>query len=94
MGDFNCSADSPEMNWLFARTRLCEPVPGLHTFPSWRPARNIDHILVSPTLTVQNVSVLNQAISDHLPIMMDVVLPPEIELPGFADSRLPAAASA
>ena len=94
MGDFNCSADSPEMNWLFARTRLCEPAPGLHTFPSWRPARNIDHILVSPTLTVQNVSVLNQPISDHLPIVMDVVLPPEIDLPVTAASNPPAAIGA
>jgi endonuclease/exonuclease/phosphatase family metal-dependent hydrolase len=94
MGDFNCSADSPEMNWLFARTCLCEPAPGLHTFPSWRPARNIDHILVSPTLTVQNVSVLNQPISDHLPIVMDVVLPPEVDLPATAASNPPAAIGA
>src|SRR3989344_1358304 len=73
MGDFNCGSGSHEMNWLLTRTPLREPVHGLHTFPSWRPARNIDHILVSPTLQVENVSVLNHAISDHLPIMMDVV---------------------
>lgn len=81
MGDFNCGTASEEMNWLLARTPLREPVHGLHTFPSWRPARNIDHILVSPTLDVRNVCVLNHAISDHLPIMMDVVLPPDVALP-------------
>ena len=48
-----------------------------------RPARNIDHILVSPTLQVENVSVVNHAISDHLPIMMDVVLPASVDLPGL-----------
>ncbi len=84
MGDFNCGTASQEMNWLLARTPLREPVHGLHTFPSWRPARNIDHILVSPTLDVRNVCVLNHAISDHLPIMMDVVLPPEVSLPDAA----------
>lgn len=80
MGDFNCNSDSHEMNWLLTRASLREPIHGLHTFPSWRPARNIDHILVSPTLQVEGVSVLNHAISDHLPIMMDVALPPEISL--------------
>lgn len=83
MGDFNCGSDSHEMNWLLTRASLREPVHGLHTFPSWRPVRNIDHILVSPTLQVENVSVLNHAISDHLPIVMDVVLPPEVSLPGI-----------
>jgi len=81
MGDFNCGSNSHEMNWLRTRASLREPVHGLHTFPSWRPARNIDHILVSPTLQVESVSVLNHAISDHLPIIMDVVLPPEVSLP-------------
>src|SRR3990167_7972552 len=83
MGDFNCGSGSHEMNWLLTRTPLREPVHGLHTFPSWRPARNIDHILVSPTLQVENVSVLNHAISDHLPIMMDVVLPASVDLPAL-----------
>ncbi len=80
MGDFNCGSASPEMNWLLTRAPLREPVHGLHTFPSWRPARNIDHILVSPTIGVEHVEVLNQPVSDHLPIVMDVVLPPEVVL--------------
>ena len=92
MGDFNCGSGSHEMNWLLTRTPLREPVHGLHTFPSWRPARNIDHILVSPTLQVENVSVLNHAISDHLPIMMDVVLPASVDLPALTGVRLPAVA--
>lgn len=84
MGDFNCGTVSDEMNWLLARMPLREPVHGLHTFPSWRPARNIDHILVSPTLKVEHVGVLNHPISDHLPITMDVVLPPEVSLSNAA----------
>jgi endonuclease/exonuclease/phosphatase family metal-dependent hydrolase len=80
MGDFNCGSDSVEMNWLLDRTRLREPQHGLHTFPSWRPERNIDHILVSPTLTVSRTRVLPHPISDHLPIEMEVALPPEVAL--------------
>jgi endonuclease/exonuclease/phosphatase family metal-dependent hydrolase len=80
MGDMNCASDSPEMNWLLKRTNLQEPEHGLHTFPSWRPSRNIDHILVSPTLEVNEVCVLNYPISDHLPIAMEIALPTGIAL--------------
>jgi len=76
MGDLNCAPDSPEMAMLFRTTHLHEPIEELHTFPSWRPERNIDHILVSPDLKVVNCSVLNHAHSDHLPISMEVQLPP------------------
>jgi endonuclease/exonuclease/phosphatase family metal-dependent hydrolase len=69
-------------------------VHGLHTFPRWRPARNIDHILVSPTLEVENVGVLNHPISDHLPIAMDVVLPPSVALAASPGVRQAAAVGA
>ncbi|MBK8181397.1 MAG: endonuclease/exonuclease/phosphatase family protein [Candidatus Competibacteraceae bacterium] len=80
MGDLNCSSDSPEMMALLASARLCEPAPGLYTFPSWRPDRQLDHILVSPSITVERVQVLGHAYSDHLPIAMDVRLPRELGL--------------
>ena len=47
MGDLNCQPESPEMRYLLNATDLCEPCHGLKTFPSWRPARTIDHILTS-----------------------------------------------
>jgi endonuclease/exonuclease/phosphatase family metal-dependent hydrolase len=75
MGDLNCRSDSPELSWLIRRAGLSEPTHDLHTFPSWRPIRNIDHILVSPTIQVEDVSVLNYPLSDHLPIAMEVSLP-------------------
>lgn len=80
MGDFNCVSDSAEMEWLLDRAHLRDPEHGLHTFPSWRPERNIDHILVSPSLTVNHTRVLPHPISDHLPIEMEVVLPSTVTL--------------
>ncbi len=80
MGDFNCAPASPEMAMLFRTTHLHEPLETLHTFPSWRPERNIDHILVSPELEVVHCSVLSHAHSDHLPIAMEVTLPRELTL--------------
>lgn len=45
------------------------------TFPSWRPKRCLDHILLSPTLALERVEVLSQPISDHLPVAVDIRLP-------------------
>lgn len=75
MGDMNCQPNSEEMLALMKNANLVEPLQDLHTFPSWRPLRNIDHILVSPTLQVDEVKVLNYPLSDHLPIAMTVRLP-------------------
>ncbi|HHW76588.1 MAG TPA: EEP domain-containing protein [Xanthomonadaceae bacterium] len=88
MGDLNCGSDSPEMSVLLTTAHLREPAPGLYTFPSWRPDRQLDHILVSPSIAVERVAVLNHAYSDHLPIAMEVQLPEGIRLLG--DLRLAA----
>ncbi len=88
MGDLNCGSDSPEMSVLLTTARLREPAPGLYTFPSWRPDRQLDHILVSPSIAVERVAVLNHAYSDHLPIAMEVQLPEGVRLIG--DLRLAA----
>nr|WP_178391964.1 endonuclease/exonuclease/phosphatase family protein [Pseudomonas putida] len=45
------------------------------TFPSWRPQRCLDHILLSPSLTLEKVEVLSQPISDHLPVAVEIRLP-------------------
>ncbi len=81
MGDLNCELGSREMNALFRRTPLREPLDRHHTFPSWRPMRNIDHILVTPGLGVRKSHVLHHAHSDHLPIAMEVILPASVQLP-------------
>jgi len=82
MGDFNCILDCREMSQLLNKTDLRCPEEKYLTFPSWRPARNIDHILTTSELTVNEVKVVNQALSDHLPIAMEIQLPSEIHLNG------------
>ncbi len=80
MGDLNCRSDSPEIAHILSRTSLGEPLPDLHTFPSWRPRHNIDHILVTPSLRATATEVVACTISDHLPIAMEVELPKGLEL--------------
>jgi endonuclease/exonuclease/phosphatase family metal-dependent hydrolase len=80
MGDMNCRSDSDEIELLLNKTLMSEPLHGMNTFPSWRPRRNIDHILVTPTVEVERAEVLDYPLSDHLPVAMEVVLPESIEL--------------
>ncbi len=80
MGDFNCVPGSHEMDLLLNKANLCEPAQTLHTFPSWRPYRNIDHILTSPSLKIANLQVIQHALSDHLPIAVEIEVPDEVQL--------------
>ncbi len=75
MGDFNCSTEQPEMAVLFQRTRLQPPSCTVHTFPSWRPKRAIDHILIGDGLTCSDVCAMPAASSDHLALSLDLHVP-------------------
>lgn len=75
MGDLNCAADSAELRELYRRTSLTPPLAPPPTFPSWRPRRAIDHILVSESLQIDSLWTLPQAFSDHLPVAASVTLP-------------------
>ena len=80
MGDLNCGCDAREVRHLMSTAGLREPACDQKTFPSWRPMRRIDHILVSDALSIRNARVLDYSVSDHLPISLEVTLPPEIDL--------------
>lgn len=80
MGDLNCGCEAREVRHLMHTTGLREPACDQKTFPSWRPMRRIDHILVSEALSIRNARVLDYSLSDHLPISLEVVLPPEVDL--------------
>ena len=76
MGDLNCPADSREIKLLSDLAGLSSTSNGENTFPSWRPVRNLDHILVSSGITVKDVKVLPHQLSDHLPISLKIEWPP------------------
>ena len=75
MGDFNCTTESPELKPLLGGGRLREALPATNTFPSWRPTRNIDHVLLSPGIGVITADVLDHRFSDHLPIALILDIP-------------------
>lgn len=74
LGDFNCEANSKEMQFVFNNTSLQEPEIKHDTFPSWKPRHQIDHILVTGSINVNSYEVLQYGVSDHLPIAMEITL--------------------
>lgn len=76
MGDFNTPPDAPEMQALYAGCGLQPPEGVVATFPSWRPQRAIDHILVTPGLggCAGHVA-LPAASSDHLALAITLDVP-------------------
>jgi len=75
MGDFNCPPDAREMQPLYRHTRLSPGTQPIATFPSWRPSRAIDHILISDGLAVTQRWRLNEPLSDHLGVAAELRLP-------------------
>ena len=75
MGDFNCDPEQPEMQQLYRKTRLQPPDRCVPTFPSWRPQRAIDHMLVTPALPVTAMQALPAAQSDHLALSVELDVP-------------------
>lgn len=45
------------------------------TYPSWRPVKCLDQILVSQHITIHKVGVLDFLLSDHLPVAIEIELP-------------------
>ncbi len=80
MGDTNCEPEDLAEDLAVGDAGLQVPLQAHKTYPSWHPRRNIDHILVTPSLQVRRVEVLDERISDHLPVAMEVTLPDDVEL--------------
>lgn len=75
MGDLNNHASDLLSNSPLRDSNLVALPDTAHSFPSWRPERALDHILVSPTLEIRKQEVVSYPMSDHLPIAMDIALP-------------------
>src|SRR3989344_1726543 len=79
MGDFNALPDSSEITELMAETGLAIVAHG-DTFPSWAPNKSYDHIFVSHDIAIRKSSVLPQKLSDHLPLIAELEIPPKLSI--------------
>ncbi|MDF2691133.1 MAG: endonuclease [Gammaproteobacteria bacterium] len=81
MGDFNAEPD-------FLMEHPSIKASGLHlanqqclTYPSWKPKKQIDFILVSPSILVVESGMIQCEYSDHLPVYAELIIPEEVRLP-------------
>lgn len=74
MGDMNTHASDLLQNSPLRDLNLFAPQIEA-TFPSWRPQRCLDHILLSTDLALERCEVLALPISDHLPVAVQIRLP-------------------
>ncbi len=72
MGDMNCSLQSPEMARLFDCSSMYGIGHAVATFPSWKPRRALDHILVSKNMKLLDYQSLQEPLSDHLAVAATV----------------------
>lgn len=73
LGDLNCDTRELEAHTTLRAAGL-RSVHGQPSFPSWRPSRALDHVLVSPTVEVISGSVIDTRLSDHLPVTTELRL--------------------
>ncbi len=89
VGDFNCTSDSKELLIIAERAGLQPAIKNMLTYPSWRPSRDIDHVLVSEGVIIRKAHVVNFTMSDHLPLAIEALIEDD---EGRHVSSLPAAA--
>ncbi|HET9678989.1 MAG TPA: endonuclease/exonuclease/phosphatase family protein [Gammaproteobacteria bacterium] len=71
-GDFNTLWGDYEIDLFRDATGLVSAnIDGAPSYPSWRPKRQLDFILHSPSLRVNNFEVPQVRYSDHLPLICD-----------------------
>lgn len=93
LGDFNAGALSPLYFWLKRRLTDAQRAGGRSakaTWPARRPLLRLDHIWLGNQLRVEHVQVprdpLTRVASDHLPIVVDVLL--EASKAGVPETKL------
>jgi len=78
MGDLNSRAEQILHLSPLRDVKFQCPKGNYNTYPSWRPVASLDHILVSPSLRIKRAEVVSYALSDHLPVAVEIGLPNKI----------------
>ena len=75
-GDLNLKSGSKLLLPLKSLVKdVCEVYsPGLKTFPTKKPQKRLDYILVSDIIRIEKVSVLRKNASDHLPLTAELFI--------------------
>jgi endonuclease/exonuclease/phosphatase family metal-dependent hydrolase len=74
MGDMNSHLSGLLFDSPLADTSLLPAADSKPTYPSWRPALTLDHVLVTPALTIRSCDVLDCNLSDHRPVAVRIAV--------------------
>ena len=74
MGDMNSHLSGLLFDSPLADTSLVPAADSKPTYPSWRPALTLDHVLVTPSLTIRSCDVLDCNLSDHRPVAVRIAV--------------------
>lgn len=74
MGDFNATPESPEIQMLVDCDLTDCASADVYTFPCDKPKCRLDHILVSRHFEVEDCFAPRTQVSDHLPLVADLIL--------------------
>jgi endonuclease/exonuclease/phosphatase family metal-dependent hydrolase len=77
MGDMNSHLAHSLRRSPLARSGLIPAENVQPTYPSWRPALALDHVLVTPGLEIRSYDVLDCLLSDHRPVAVKIGLATE-----------------
>jgi endonuclease/exonuclease/phosphatase family metal-dependent hydrolase len=80
MGDFNAPPDSTKLRHFCEALDLDVPTRAFPSYPSWKPQRALDHVMVSRNLDSHAAEVIDVGYSDHLPVSVEVGLPEGVVL--------------
>jgi endonuclease/exonuclease/phosphatase family metal-dependent hydrolase len=75
MGDMNTHAEHITRHSPLKDVALHAVEGDLKTYPSWAPQRGLDHILISESIPVKRVAVLDVPLTDHLPVAVEIAWP-------------------
>jgi endonuclease/exonuclease/phosphatase family metal-dependent hydrolase len=75
IGDLNCGPAELRCHPGLFRSGLWVSAGTPATFPSWRPRRSLDHILVTRDIEVESLVALPHTFSDHRPLAADISIP-------------------
>lgn len=72
-GDFNCQPQTPHFQQFIKDAHLRAIThEDSFTFPSWKPQKALDHIIVSPSISTWDYQILPQQYSDHLAVSTNI----------------------
>lgn len=71
LGDFNLSPEELNDSPL-TPCKLTLATQDMPTYPSWKPKKQLDYILVSPSLKVKKSGAIDCMYSDHLPLYAEL----------------------